>query len=149
MITKRESKRLVYYFLLPYDEQRMPSPFITEERCYRTRLVHIYRIRFKIFSPHVFLSLVLVENLPLIFKNYKFFFFFYAKWFARFKNQLKLKTKNPLSLILYFLLSSKTCANPFLHKDAHHRPRQRGWNRDAITQRLTNFNLIRRPYASL
>ena len=24
---------------------------------------------------------------------------------------------------------------------AHHRPRQRGWNRDAITQRLTNFNL--------
>ena len=41
-------------------------------------------------------------------------FFFYAKQFARFKNQLKLKTKNSLSLILYFLLrSSKTYANRF------------------------------------
>ena len=47
--------------------------------------------------------------------------FFYAKRFARFKNQLQLKTKNPLSLILYslslilyFLLrSSKTFANRF------------------------------------
>ena len=97
-------------------------------------------IRFKIFFPHVFLSLLLVENLRLIFKIYKFIIysshwflgklyvlhfrfarfifiiiiFFYAKQFARFKNQLKLKTKNPLSLIHYFLLrSSKTYANRF------------------------------------
>ena len=28
----------MYYFLLPYNEQRMPSPFITEERWNRTRI---------------------------------------------------------------------------------------------------------------
>ena len=145
MITKRELKRLVFYFLLPYDEQRMPSPFITEERHYRTRLVHIYRflgkvIRFKIFFPtcltligigrksptylqkleicssHWFLDKLYVLHVLLL-----LLLFFYAKRFARFKNQLKLKTKNPLSLILYslslflyFLLrSSKTFANRF------------------------------------
>ena len=78
-----------FFFWLPYNERRMPSPFITEERCNRTRL-------------HLITNFYLVDN-TCRFHTFWFFSFLFLIFFLAYVFAYSLHFGLPKKFIWYLI----------------------------------------------